>query len=189
MRTAPTEGTGNQAERLPREMSAPAQLEAHVPARVETVVPAQEEVLPELQPLYRLRFAYARAWSAHLGGTRDGAGTAYSVAHGRCEGHLNGEFAGENRPMHGTDGTTIPDFDGVIATEDGATIAIELAAYRHTYLVDRRRMLVAVAHTTEDARYARLNDVACIGVGEVTMKPTGRIEITLDVAEAVLPSM
>jgi hypothetical protein len=143
--------------------------------------------LPDLVPLYRLQFSYVRAWSVHLGGVRGGAGASYSVAHGRCVGHINGEFGGENRPQHGEDGSTIPDFTGVIVTEDGATIAVETAAYRHTYLVDRRRMLVAVRHVTDDERYARLNAAQCIGIGEVDVKDSGRIDITLDVAEAVAP--
>jgi hypothetical protein len=151
-----------------------------------TPVP-EGEVLPELRPLYRLHFSYTRAWSIHLGGAHGGAGSSYSVAIGRCSGHINGEFGGENRPQHGEDGTTIPDFTGIIATDDGATIHVVTEAFRHTFLVDRRRMLVSVVHATEDPRYRRLNDVACVGVGEVTMQPSGRIEITLDVAEAVTP--
>lgn len=141
--------------------------------------------LPDLEPLYRLQLSYVRAWSVHLGGVHGGAGASYSVAHGTCHGHINGEFGGENRPQHGEDGSTIPDFSGVIVTEDGATITVETEAYRHTYLVDRRRMLVAVRHTTDDAHYARLNEANCIGIGEVTVGKTGRIDITLDVAEAV----
>lgn len=146
---------------------------------------APDEELPELQPLYRLQLSYVRAWSVHLGGEHGKVGASFSVAHGRCEGHINGEFGGENRPHHDPDGTTVPDFTGVIATEDGATIQVETEAFRHTFLVDRRRMLVAVTHATDDERYRRLNDAACIGIGEVTVKPSGRIEITLDVAEAV----
>jgi hypothetical protein len=149
---------------------------------------ASDEQLPELRPLYRLQLSYVRAWSVHLGGDHGKAGASFSVAHGRCDGHITGEFGGENRPHHDADGTTVPDFTGVIATTDGATIQVETEAFRHTFLVDRRRMLVNVMHATDDARYLRLNDAACIGIGEVTVKPSGRIEITLDVAEAVLPN-
>jgi hypothetical protein len=136
-----------------------------------------------LHPLYRLQFSYARAWSVHLGGVHGGAGASYAVAYGSCQGHLEGEFAGENRPEHGEDGSTIPDFTGIISTTDGAAIAFETEAFRHTYLVDRRRMLVSVMHITEDPRYERLNGLPCVGVGEVTVRPGGRIEVTLDVAE------
>jgi hypothetical protein len=156
--------------------------------RAMTQVPDEttsEGPLPELRPLYRLHFTYARAWSVHVGGSHGGAGASYSVAHGTCSGHVNGEFAGENRPRHDEDGSTIPDFSGVIATADGATIEVATAAFRHTFLVDRRRMLVSVVHTTDHERYRRLNEITCIGIGEVTVRPTGRVEITLDVAEPV----
>ena len=69
-----------------------------------------------LTPLYRLHFSYARAWSVHLGGVHGGAGASYAVAYGSCSGHIEGEFAGENRPEHGEDGSTIPDFTGIIST-------------------------------------------------------------------------
>lgn len=137
-----------------------------------------------LAPLYRLQFFYSRAWSVHLGGKHGGAGASYAVAYGSCHGHIEGEFVGENRPEHGEDGSTIPDFTGIISTTDGATIAFETQAFRHTYLVDRRRMLVSISHVTDDPRYARLNDLPCVGVGEVTVRSGGRVEVILDVAEA-----
>lgn len=148
-------------------------------------MPADLREQGRLTPLYRLHFSYARAWSVHLGGVHGGAGASYAVAYGSCSGHIEGEFAGENRPEHGEAGSTIPDFTGIISTTDGATIAFETEAFRHTFLVDRRRLLVSVTHLTDDPRYSRLNGAPCVGVGEVSVRAGGRVEVTLDVAEAI----
>ena len=72
-----------------------------------------------LEPLYRVRFSYSDGWGADLAGPDNGECQFFFFAEGRCEGRIAGRFKGANHPYRRSDGTFLPDFQGVIETDDG----------------------------------------------------------------------
>jgi hypothetical protein len=132
-----------------------------------------------LEPLYRMRFDYPEAWSvAFEPGGREGQ--HLFLAEGTCEGRLAGAMRGANHPRRRGDGTFCPDFHGAIATEDGATVLFDCGGYGRAYPEGARQIVVWLTHLSEDPRYRWLNDVVCVGTGEV--RPD---HLVIDVAELV----
>ena len=76
-----------------------------------------------LEPLYRIRFSYSRGWGTDLAGKDSAEGRFFFLAEGCCEGCICGRFRGANHPHRRSDGTFLPDFQGVIETDDGAEIS------------------------------------------------------------------
>jgi hypothetical protein len=127
-----------------------------------------------LEPLYRIRWTTPEAWSVDL---FDGAeGQSFFLAEGRCEGRVTGRFRAANFPRRRADGTLVPDFRGVVETDDGAVLMVALRGY----LRDRRELVGSMTHVSDDDRYARLNDAVCPVVGEITAGG-----VVVDVAELV----
>ena len=120
-----------------------------------------------LEPLYRVEFSYPEHYD--VGGPEV-----------RAEGYLSGRFRGMNHPrLRAEDDTYLPDFQGVIETEDGARIAFDLRGYGRPR--DYGREIVGtMLHSTGDDRYARLNDTVCVLAAEAR----GRT-IRIEVAEVV----
>ena len=87
------------------------------------------------------------------------------------------------------DGTFLPDFQGVIETDDGATILFDLRGFGRAYPPGARQIVVAVTHVSDDDRYRRLNDVLAVGAGEVRSQGDGPAEPVIDVAELVWEAM
>ena len=139
-----------------------------------------------LQPLYRLRFAYPEGWEVRFGDEPAGAeGAHLYIAEGRAEGAVEGRFRGLNHPRRRGDGTFEPDLQGVVETGDGAVLLVEIRGYGRAYPLGRRQIVTAITHLSEDERYRRLNDVVCVGVGEVRSRADGDTELVIDVAELV----
>ena len=139
-----------------------------------------------LEALYRLVFHYPEAWYVELDGERGVESAHFLIAEGRCEGRVTGRFRGANHPRRRTDLTYLPDFQGVIETDDGATVMFDLRGFGRAYPEPKRQVLVALTHTTGDSRYRWLNDVLCAGSGEVRPDAGGRrTEIVLEVSELV----
>jgi hypothetical protein len=137
-----------------------------------------------LESLYRVAFTYPEHWHAVIDADGGGEGLHFFIAEGRCEGRISGRFRGANHPRRRTDGTYLPDFQGAIETDDGATLLFDLRGYGRAYPVGRREVVGTVTHVSGDERYRRLNDVVCVLAGEV--RPgDGETEIVLDVAELV----
>lgn len=134
----------------------------------------------KLDPLYRVTFRYPEAWFVELEGDRGVESEHFFIAEGRCEGRIAGRFRGANHPRRRTDRTYVPDFQGVIETDDGADVMFDLHGYGRTYPEDRRQVVGTVTHLAGDERYGWLNDVVCVLTGEVRDK-----EIVLEVAELV----
>ena len=135
-----------------------------------------------LEPLYRIRFAYQEGWAVSLGADWE---QHFYVAEGRCQGRIEGRFRGANYPQRRSDGTFLPDFRAVIETDDGATVLFEWHGHGRAYPVGRRQVVGAVFHSSDDERYERLNDVACVCVGEVRASAGESAELVIDVAELV----
>lgn len=139
----------------------------------------------KLVHLYRVRFEYPQGWEVALAGDQSTEGQHFYVAQGRCEGRLRGSFHGANHPRRRGDGTFEPDFQGIIETEDGATVFFEYRGYGRAYPAGRRQIVVAATHLCDDPRYAWLNDSLAVGVGEVRTREGGHVELVIDWSELV----
>jgi hypothetical protein len=109
-----------------------------------------------LEPLYRLTFSY-----------RENHGSADErllLAEGSCEGRLAGSFRGANRARRVPGGTWLPDLHGAVETADGATVLLHVTGRGRP---DEGRVVGAATHTTDDERYAWLNDTVGVVAGEV----------------------
>ena len=139
-----------------------------------------------LEPLYRVAFRYPEHWHAELEGVKGIESAHFFIADGRCDGRINGRFRGANHPRRRTDETYLPDFQGAIETDDGATILFDLRGYGRAYPAGNRQVVGTATHVSGDERYRWLNDVVCPLAGEVRASPEpGATEIVLDVAELV----
>jgi hypothetical protein len=107
------------------------------------------------------------------------------LAEGRCEGRISGRFRGANHLHRRSDGTTQPDFQGVIETDDGAEILFDYKGYGRTYPAGRRQIVVSATHLSEDERYRWLNDSLSVGVGEVRSEGYEPTELVIEWAELV----
>jgi hypothetical protein len=128
-----------------------------------------------LDHLYRLRFSYVEHWEV------EGPDSLFfGLAEGRCEGAITGRFRGANHPRRRPDDVYLPDFDAIVETVDGATVAVHLAGFGRLREDGGRQVAGTITHLSGDERYTRLNDAACVFTGESRDK-----EIVLDVAELV----
>jgi hypothetical protein len=107
------------------------------------------------EPLYRLTFSYGEAFRA--------GADALLFADGTCEGRLAGRF----RARLSSTGAWIPELEGAVVTEDGATILLRLTGRGRPDADPVGHVTGSVAHTTGDERYAWLNDTVGAVVGEV----------------------
>ena len=132
-----------------------------------------------LEPLYRMEFTYPHGWSVALaeGGTE---GQHLFLAEGRCDGRLSGSMRGANHPRRRGDGTYCPDFDGVIVTDDGATVLFHCGGYGRAYPEGARQIVCWLTHLSDDPGHRWLNDVVCVGTGEVRPE-----HLFIDVAELI----
>jgi hypothetical protein len=130
--------------------------------------------------LYRMTMKYTRGWSVELGKAGENESQHFFLAEGRCEGRITGTFQAANHPLRRTDGTFLPDVQGVIKTEDGATIYFDHRGYGRSYPAGKRQVLAIGTHLSDDDRYKKLNDSVAVGVGEVRPMESGGVEIILD---------
>ncbi len=136
-----------------------------------------------LEPLYRLTFHYPEAWFVELEGERGVESEHFLIAEGRCEGRVAGRFRGANHPRRRTDLTYLPDFQGLIETDDGAVLMVDLRG--RAAPEGHGRIVAFCTHVASDERYRWLNDGVCAVAGEVRGRREGRVEIVLDVATLV----
>ena len=140
----------------------------------------------KLEPIYRVTFHYPEAWFVELEGDRGTESEHFFIAEGRVEGRIAGRFRGANHPHRRTDLTYEPDFQGVIETDDGATVLFDYRGYGRAYPEGRRQVVATATHLASDDRYRWLNDVVCAIAGEVRPDDAdGATNIVLDVAELV----
>jgi hypothetical protein len=138
-----------------------------------------------LEFLYRVRLTYSGGWGADLSGPHNPEGQFFFSAEGRCEGRISGRFRGANHPYRRGDGTFLPDFQGVIETDDGAEVLFDYRGYGRAYPLGRRQIVASATHLSEDERYRWLNDSLSVGVGEVRSQPDGTTELVMEWAELV----
>lgn len=138
-----------------------------------------------LEPLYRLTFRYPEEWGVGLDGPDSPAGAYFFVAEGRAAGAVTGRFRAANHPLRRTDGTFLPDLHGVIETDDGATVVLDMHGYGRAYPIGARQIVVAITQVSDDPRYARLNDSLAVGCGEVRRLSDDETELVIDVQELI----
>jgi hypothetical protein len=141
----------------------------------------------QFKPLYRVRFAPRESTSVTINGQRGTHIQLFAIHEGRCEGRITGRFHGANHPQSLVDGGFQPDFQGIIETDDGATIFFDLQGYGRAYPPGRRQIVGAFRHLSGDERYQWLNDVVCVATGEVRESVTeGELtKFVIDVAELI----
>ena len=149
-----------------------------------------------LEPLYRLRFDYPESWSVELKGEGGTEEQHLLYATGEARGRVSGVFRGANYARRRTDRTFLTDFRGVITSPDGATVLIDCRGFgrRRTPEYDQaspggRQWVATVTHLSDHDRLRWLNDVVCVGTGQVRPKaapdPPNPTDLVLDVAELV----
>jgi Protein of unknown function (DUF3237) len=138
-----------------------------------------------LEPLYVVRFSYSGGWGADLTGQDSAEGLFFFLAEGRCESRISGRFRGANHPSRRGDGTFLPDFQGVIETDDGAEVLFDYRGYGRAYPAGRRQIVTSATHLSENERYRWLNDSLSVGVGEVRSQEYGPTELVIEWSEVV----
>ena len=139
-----------------------------------------------LDPLYRATFTTPESWAVELDGADGAEGQLFLIAEGRSTGRLSARLRAANYPRRRADGTLLPDFRGVLETDDGAAVLFAWHGYAAPADEDGRRRLVgSVAHVSDDPRYGYLNDVVCALTGEVRRRGDDGFEVVLEVAELV----
>jgi hypothetical protein len=145
-----------------------------------------------LTPLYTVRFRYSEAWDVEINGPGGVEEQNFLFAEGACTGTLSGRFRGSNHPRRRTDHTFAMDFQGLIETDNGATVIFDYKGYGRAYPKGRRQVVGAATHVSDDEKYLWLNDSICVISGEVRspaklpaeMKQ-GDVELVFDVSELV----
>ena len=139
-----------------------------------------------LEPLYRATFTTPESWGVDIEGERGTESLHFLIAEGRVSGALAGRLRGANYARGLVDGTLLPDFRGVLETDDGATVLYSWRGHTQLAIDGVRRLSGSITHQSDDARYQRLNNVVCVLTGEVRARAVGPgAEVALDVAELV----
>ena len=138
----------------------------------------------KLTPLYRVTFTYPQEWEIPLSQVNTES-QHFFIATGRCEGKISGNFQGANHPQRRADGTYLPNFQGVIGTEDGATIYFDYRGYGRAYPAGRRQIVVSATHLSSHEKYKWLNDALCVGTGVVRSIPDSPAELIIDWSEVI----
>ena len=120
-----------------------------------------------LAPLYRVRFTYKQSWGVDIEGELGQERTLFLLAEGTCEGRIAGAFHAANSPRRRVDRQFLPDLHGAIQTGDGATILCEYHGFGRPNPPGRRQVVLSATHLSDHEKYRWLNDVICVGTGEV----------------------
>lgn len=131
--------------------------------------------------IYRMKLKYTQGWAVELGAPDRSESQYFFLAEGSCNGQITGNFQAANHPQRRTDGTFMPDVQGIIETDDGAKIYFDHHGYGRAYPAGRRQVLAMGTHLSSDPRYNWLNDSIAVGVGEVRSLEDGDVEIIVDV--------
>ena len=139
-----------------------------------------------LEPLYTVTFTTPEAWSVEVVADAGIEGRSFLLAEGRSTGRLSARYRAANFPRKRADAALVPEFRGVLETDDGATILFEWQGLAVLPDSGMRRLLGSLAHTTDDPRYRWLNERVCAVEGEVRPRTEGSgFEVVLEVSEMV----
>lgn len=148
-----------------------------------------------LEPLYRATFRYPDGGKGTvLEGEAGSEGHYFFVAEGEVTGAVTGTLQGANHPRSRVDKNALPNIQGAITTEDGATIIFDWQGFARPHPPERRQIVIAARHVSGDPAYAHLNDVICVGTGEIRPRDTsggarnvvgGKIDFVIEVAQLI----
>ena len=137
-----------------------------------------------LEPLYTVTFTTPEAWSVEVAAGVEGR--SFLLAEGRSTGRLSARYRAANFPRKRADGALVPDFRGVLETDEGATLLFEWQGLAVRTDSGTRQLLGSLVHTTGDPRYRWLNDNVCAVEGEVRPRADGAgSEVVFEVSEMV----
>jgi Family of unknown function (DUF6510)/Protein of unknown function (DUF3237) len=114
-----------------------------------------------LDPLYTVTFTTPEAWSVEVTSDAGIEGRGFLLAEGRSAGRLSARYRAANFPRKRSDGALVPEFRGVLETDDGAVILFEWQGLAVLSDSGMRRLLGSLVHTTDAPRYRWLNDRVC----------------------------
>jgi hypothetical protein len=139
-----------------------------------------------LESLYTVTFATPEAWSVEVASDAGIEGRSFLLAEGRSTGRLSARYRAANFPRKRTDAALVPEFRGVLETDDGATILFEWQGLAVLGDSGVRQLLGSLVHTTDDPRYRWLNDRVCAVEGEVRPRADGSgFDVVFEVSEMV----
>jgi hypothetical protein len=139
-----------------------------------------------LEPLYTVTFTTPEAWSVEVTSDAGIEGRSFLLAEGRSTGRLSARYRAANFPRKRTDAALVPEFRGVLETDDGATILFEWQGLAVLSASGMRQLLGSLVHTTDDPRYRWLNDRVCAVEGEVRPRADGSgFDVVFEVSEMV----
>ena len=148
-----------------------------------------------LEPLYRAVFRYPDGGHGTLlEGESGSEGHYFFVAEGEVSGQISGRLHGANHPRSRVDKAALPNVQGAITTDDGATIIFDWRGFARPYPPERRQIVISATHVCGAERYAWLNDVVCGGTGEIRPRDAsggaravvgGQIDFVIEIAQLV----
>ena len=139
-----------------------------------------------LDPLYTVTFTTPEAWSVEVASDAGIEGRGFLLAEGRSAGHISARYRAANFPRKRADAALVPEFRGVLETDDGAVILFEWQGLAVLGDSGMRRLLGSLVHTTDAPRYRWLNDRVCAVEGEVRPRADGSgFDVVLEVSEMV----
>jgi hypothetical protein len=134
--------------------------------------------------LYGVTFTTPESWSVEIAGPHGAEAQSFLIAEGRSNGRLSARYRGANFPRRRVDGTLLPDFRGVLETDDGATVLFSWQGYARPEANGTRALVGSIVHLTDDERYRWLNDVVCALTGEVRPRGDGTgFEVVLEISD------
>jgi hypothetical protein len=140
----------------------------------------------QLEPLYTVTSTTPEAWSVEVVVDDGIEGRSFLLAEGRSTGRLSARYRAANFPRKRADGALVPEFRGVLETDDGAAILFEWQGLAVLTDSGIRGLLGSLVHTTDDLRYRWLNNRVCAVEGEVRPRTDeSGFEVVFEVSEMV----
>ena len=99
-----------------------------------------------LEPIYTVTFTTPEAWSVEVAGDAGIEGRSFLLAEGRSTGRLSARFRAANFPRKRADGALVPEFRGVLETDDGGAILFEWQGLAVRSDSGTRRLLGSLVH-------------------------------------------
>jgi hypothetical protein len=102
-----------------------------------------------LDPLYTVTFTTPDAWSVEVASDAGIEGRGFLLAEERSAGRLSARYRTANFPRKRSDGALVPEFRGVLETDDGAVILFEWQGLAVLGSSGMRQLLGSLVHTTD----------------------------------------
>jgi hypothetical protein len=139
-----------------------------------------------LEPFYTVTFTTPESWSVEVASDAGIEGRSFLLAEGRSTGRLSARYRAANFPRKRPDAALVPEFRGVLETDDGGAILFEWQGLAVLSDSGTRQLLGSLVHTSDDPRYRWLNDRVCAVEGEVRSRADGSgFDVVLEISEMV----